>query len=142
MYIYKFTACGVSGVLYGLLCSITGCQCIYSCFYREKMRGQYSLLASPCADCLVHFCCEGCALCQEYRELKNRGFDMTIGSCRPPSLWVQFKMNIPNYNFLCLSRMAGKYGEDGRRRGADGASADAGRNELLIPIILLHLLDV
>jgi hypothetical protein len=28
---------------------------------------------------LVHFCCETCALCQEYRELKNCGFDMGIG---------------------------------------------------------------
>jgi hypothetical protein len=31
-------------------------------------------------DCLVHFCCETCALCQEYRELKNRGYDMSIGT--------------------------------------------------------------
>ncbi|KMZ73998.1 plant cadmium resistance 2 [Zostera marina] len=73
------SSCGVSGALYGLLCSFTGCQCIYSCFYRKKMREQYSLPASPCADCLVHCCCEGFALCQEYRELKNRGFDMSIG---------------------------------------------------------------
>lgn len=33
----------------------------------------------PCNDCLVHFCCDACALCQEYRELKHRGFDMTMG---------------------------------------------------------------
>ncbi|TYI88998.1 hypothetical protein E1A91_D03G022800v1 [Gossypium mustelinum] len=32
-----------------------------------------------CADCLVHFFRETCSLCQEYRELKNRGFDMGIG---------------------------------------------------------------
>lgn len=43
------------------------------------MRGQYDLEEAPCADCLVHFCCETCSLCQEYRELKNRGFDMGIG---------------------------------------------------------------
>ncbi|KAL2906212.1 Cell number regulator 1 [Bienertia sinuspersici] len=48
-------------------------------FYRPKLRGQYGLEELPCADCLVHFCCEPCALCQEYRELKNRGFDMGIG---------------------------------------------------------------
>ncbi|GKV19461.1 hypothetical protein SLEP1_g29722 [Rubroshorea leprosula] len=29
-------------------------------------------------DCLVHFCCLPCALCQEYRELRNRGFDVSI----------------------------------------------------------------
>jgi Cys-rich protein (TIGR01571 family) len=48
-------------------------------FYRSKLRGQYDLDESPCVDCLVHFCCETCALCQEYRELKNCGFDMGIG---------------------------------------------------------------
>lgn len=33
---------------------------------------------APFADCLVHFCWETCALCQEYRELKKQGFDMGI----------------------------------------------------------------
>ncbi|XVF15568.1 hypothetical protein REPUB_Repub09cG0165500 [Reevesia pubescens] len=37
----------------------------------------YGLVALT--DCLVHFCCETCSLCQEYRELNNRGFDMGIG---------------------------------------------------------------
>ncbi|ERM94041.1 hypothetical protein AMTR_s00010p00034340 [Amborella trichopoda] len=73
------TSCGVSGSLYGLMLLIVGCACCYSCFYRSKLRSQYNLSKSPCADCLVHFFCEGCALCQEYRELKARGFDMSIG---------------------------------------------------------------
>ncbi|ONK54780.1 uncharacterized protein A4U43_UnF11550 [Asparagus officinalis] len=73
------TSCGASGALYTLILCLTGCQCIYSCFYRSKMRAQYSLHESPCNDCLVHCCCEACALCQEYRELKRRGFDMNIG---------------------------------------------------------------
>lgn len=42
------------------------------------MRKQYMLPESPCGDCLLHFCCEFCALCQEYRELKHFGFDMSI----------------------------------------------------------------
>ncbi|MCD7446572.1 Protein CADMIUM RESISTANCE 2 [Datura stramonium] len=73
------TSCGASGALYFLLEVLTGCGCIYSCFYRTKMRKQYMLPESPCGDCLLHFCCECCALCQEYRELKHRGFDMSIG---------------------------------------------------------------
>ncbi|PKA63105.1 Protein plant cadmium resistance 2 [Apostasia shenzhenica] len=73
------SSCGSSGALYGLICLITGFQCIYSCFYRSKMRRQYSLRESPCGDCLIHCCCEPCALCQEYRELKRRGFNMAIG---------------------------------------------------------------
>ncbi|KAF8653030.1 hypothetical protein HU200_062468 [Digitaria exilis] len=73
------TSCGTSGALYTLIMLLTGCQCVFSCFYRAKMRAQYGLQESPCADCCVHWCCECCALCQEYRELKKRGFDMKLG---------------------------------------------------------------
>ncbi|XP_060196461.1 protein PLANT CADMIUM RESISTANCE 2-like [Lycium barbarum] len=72
-------SCGASGALYLLLEVLTGCGCMYSCFYRTKIRKQYNLPESPCGDCLLHFCCEWCALCQEYRELKHRGYDMSIG---------------------------------------------------------------
>ncbi|KAH7839917.1 hypothetical protein Vadar_010327 [Vaccinium darrowii] len=71
------TSCVASGAIYVLLQLVTGLQCIYSCCYRSKLRQQYSLHESPCADCLVHCFCEPCALCQEYRELKNRGVDMS-----------------------------------------------------------------
>ncbi|KAL7149510.1 hypothetical protein ABFS83_05G045400 [Erythranthe nasuta] len=73
------TSCGVTGGLYALISLVTGCGCLYSCFYRSKMRKQYMLPETSCGDCMVHFCCEACALCQEYRELKHRGFDMSIG---------------------------------------------------------------
>ncbi|XP_059448725.1 protein PLANT CADMIUM RESISTANCE 2-like [Corylus avellana] len=72
------SSCALSGTIYGLL-GFTCLACLYSCFCRSKLRGQYDLDEAPCADCLVHFCCEPCALCQEYRELKNRGLDMGIG---------------------------------------------------------------
>ncbi|GLU20007.1 hypothetical protein SLE2022_362250 [Rubroshorea leprosula] len=70
--------CATSGAVYALL-ALTGLPCLYSCFYRSRMRAQYDLEEAPFADCLVHFCCEPCALCQEYRKLRNRGFDMGIG---------------------------------------------------------------
>uniref|UniRef100_A0A6N2MXL7 Uncharacterized protein n=1 Tax=Salix viminalis TaxID=40686 RepID=A0A6N2MXL7_SALVM len=73
------TSCGMSGTLYTLILCLTGCSCFYSCFYRSKLRGQFFLEESPCTDCCVHCFCEECALCQEYRELKNRGFDLSIG---------------------------------------------------------------
>ncbi|XP_027096272.2 protein PLANT CADMIUM RESISTANCE 2 [Coffea arabica] len=73
------TSCAASGGFYGLICLAPGCGCIYSSFYRSKMRQQYMLPESPRGDRLVHFCCEFCALCQEYRELRNRGFDMSLG---------------------------------------------------------------
>ncbi|KAB1200758.1 Cell number regulator 1 [Morella rubra] len=71
-------SCTSSGTTCWLL-SLTGFGGLYSCFYRSKLRGQYYLEETPCADCLVHFCCPSCALCQEYKELKNHGFDMGIG---------------------------------------------------------------
>ncbi|XP_015580022.1 protein PLANT CADMIUM RESISTANCE 2-like [Ricinus communis] len=73
------TSCATTGAIYAILACFTGCGCIYSCMYRSKLRHQYMLPESPCNDCLVHCCCEACALCQEYRELKSRGFDMSIG---------------------------------------------------------------
>ncbi|RXH99821.1 hypothetical protein DVH24_021623 [Malus domestica] len=72
------TPCASGGVCYCILLSTTANACLYSCSYRSKMRAQYDLEETPCVDCLVHFCCATCALCQEYRELKNRGFDMGI----------------------------------------------------------------
>ncbi|XP_076921948.1 protein PLANT CADMIUM RESISTANCE 2-like [Bidens hawaiensis] len=67
------TACGVHGAIYTISC------CLSSCSNRTKMRRQYRLPEEPTNDCCVHFCCEPCALCQEYRELQQRGFDMSIG---------------------------------------------------------------
>ncbi|XWS34457.1 hypothetical protein CRYUN_Cryun21dG0040100 [Craigia yunnanensis] len=73
------SSCGVNGALYTLIACVTGCACCYSCFYRSKMRQQYMLKKHPCGDCLVHCFCEYCALCQEYRELKTHGYDLSIG---------------------------------------------------------------
>ncbi|XP_062171315.1 protein PLANT CADMIUM RESISTANCE 2-like [Alnus glutinosa] len=73
------SSCAANGALYTLICCVIGCPCFYSCFYRSKMRQQYTLEESLCGDCMVHCCCEPCALCQEHRELQNRGYDMTIG---------------------------------------------------------------
>ncbi|KAK1387040.1 hypothetical protein POM88_015218 [Heracleum sosnowskyi] len=75
------TTCFTGGKTYLTLMSLTcGC-CLYSCFARSKLRFMYNLPPSPCScgDCVVHACCEPCALCQEYRELKNRGYNMSIG---------------------------------------------------------------
>ncbi|XP_051203494.1 cell number regulator 2 [Lolium perenne] len=75
------TSSGASGALYMGIGILTGWefQWIYSCFYRTKMRAQYGLQETPFPDCCVHCLCEPCAICQEYRELRNRGFVMDIG---------------------------------------------------------------
>ncbi|XP_044478266.1 cell number regulator 2-like [Mangifera indica] len=79
------TSCPTAGALYLLLHAFTGLTlCFtfsfcYTCFYRKRMRQQFKLEETPCCDCLVHCFCAPCAFCQEYRELKSRGFDMPIG---------------------------------------------------------------
>lgn len=126
-WVMNLAACAASGALYALITYLTGCSCIYSCFYRSKMRQQYMLPESPCADCLVHFCCEPCALCQEYRELKTRGFDMSLGNylyiyISIPLLLILYihtysfnfflLVHFKNFslNFSCDYRVAWKYG--------------------------------
>lgn len=54
------------------------CGCLVS-GYRKLLRQKYDLPESPCNDTLLHCCCLGCALCQENRELKNRGWEPKLG---------------------------------------------------------------
>ncbi|XP_031500223.1 protein PLANT CADMIUM RESISTANCE 4-like [Nymphaea colorata] len=70
--------CLTGGLMYGVLAWL-GVPCILSCTYRTKLRAKYNLLESPAPDLITHFLCEPCALCQEYRELKNRGLHPGIG---------------------------------------------------------------
>ncbi|KAI3516638.1 hypothetical protein L1887_15561 [Cichorium endivia] len=69
----KTAACVVSAGIHALLTHLTGFGWMYSLAYRSKIREQYMLGGSDFHDCLTHFCCERCALCQEYRELQIRG---------------------------------------------------------------------
>ncbi|CAF2054518.1 BnaCnng16510D [Brassica napus] len=73
------SSCGTSGILYGVICCLLGIPCVYSCTFRTKLRSKYGLPDAPAPDWITHCFCEYCALCQEYRELKNRGLDPAIG---------------------------------------------------------------
>ncbi|KAF3792549.1 hypothetical protein EJ110_NYTH08454 [Nymphaea thermarum] len=84
-------ACATSAMLYILIACCCGVPCILSCTYRTKLRGKYGLPASPAPDCIVHCLCDYCAICQAYRELKNRGLDPSIGklfSSKPVSFFL------------------------------------------------------
>ncbi|KAJ0896348.1 putative PLAC8 motif-containing protein [Helianthus annuus] len=52
---------------------------LLSAYYRIKMSHLYKLPDDPIINILVHLICEPCALCQEYRELQARGFNMQLG---------------------------------------------------------------
>ncbi|XP_056696689.1 protein PLANT CADMIUM RESISTANCE 2 isoform X2 [Spinacia oleracea] len=67
------SSCGVSGALYSLVMVVTGCQ------YNGYIHAQYGIPEDSCGDCCIHFCCESCALCQEYRELEHRDYDVSLG---------------------------------------------------------------
>ncbi|XP_021866956.1 protein PLANT CADMIUM RESISTANCE 7 [Spinacia oleracea] len=56
-----------------------GWKAMYAAGYRRRLREMFKLPEDPHSDCLVHeFCCV-CALTQEFRELKNRGADPSLG---------------------------------------------------------------
>ncbi|KAJ6749280.1 DUF614 FAMILY PROTEIN-RELATED [Salix purpurea] len=73
------SSCATNGMMYGLVASCIGMPCLVSCGYRSKLRAMYGLSEDPAPDWLVHWIFEPCALCQEYRELKNRGLDPASG---------------------------------------------------------------
>ncbi|XP_047318250.1 protein PLANT CADMIUM RESISTANCE 10 [Impatiens glandulifera] len=57
------------GVLLGLPGCFIAC---YACGYRKTLRTMYNLPEAPCGDFVSHFFCHLCAICQEYREIRER----------------------------------------------------------------------
>ncbi|XP_076884734.1 protein PLANT CADMIUM RESISTANCE 2-like [Bidens hawaiensis] len=72
-------SCGLYAMLHAGILYFTGCGCLLSAYYRIKMSQIYKLPNDPVFNILVHLICEPCALCQEYRELQARGFNMQLG---------------------------------------------------------------
>ncbi|KAF8017296.1 hypothetical protein BT93_H2475 [Corymbia citriodora subsp. variegata] len=73
------TSCAFAGTLCLLMYHSLYSSWCYTCTYRTKLRGLYSIPGNQFRDACVHHWCGPCALCQEYRELRNRGFDPSIG---------------------------------------------------------------
>ncbi|XP_041025896.1 protein PLANT CADMIUM RESISTANCE 10 [Juglans microcarpa x Juglans regia] len=48
----------------------------YACGYRRALRSEYNLQEAPCGDFVTHFFCHLCAICQEYREIRERSGDL------------------------------------------------------------------
>ncbi|KAI4313952.1 hypothetical protein L6164_026894 [Bauhinia variegata] len=72
------TSCRFNGFIYAML-TFMAMPCTISCLYRTKLRQRYLLEEKPFNDCFIHCLCELCSLCQEYRELQNRGVEMSLG---------------------------------------------------------------
>ncbi|XP_057992706.1 cell number regulator 7 [Hevea brasiliensis] len=82
------TSCACARLLFCALCFL-GVPCLYSFTYRIKLRGNYLLPGETCGDCCIHCWCLHCALCQEYREIKNRGLDPSRGVAMAPPAVAQ-----------------------------------------------------
>ncbi|GAB4842246.1 hypothetical protein Ancab_012212 [Ancistrocladus abbreviatus] len=65
--------------LYVLIMPVLCSQWIIGSKYRKKLRKKYDLVEAPYGDKVSHFFCPCCSLCQEYRELSNRGLDPALG---------------------------------------------------------------
>ncbi|CAA2990656.1 Hypothetical predicted protein [Olea europaea subsp. europaea] len=76
---YKYCSCGSGGMMYSVISFCIGIPCIMSCTYRTKLRSKFKIIESPAPDWVLHCFCEWCALCQEYGELKQTGYDPSIG---------------------------------------------------------------
>ncbi|XP_033129912.1 protein PLANT CADMIUM RESISTANCE 2 isoform X1 [Brassica rapa] len=140
------TTCGTAGALYTLISFFTGCGCLYSCFYRGKMRAQYNIGGNDCGDCLKHFFCELCALTQQYRELKNRGYDMKLGIdfFIPEFFFFTLYSNLKTFTFITLMwyfRMGRERTVATEPRRGDGCSSLPRRHDPL-RLIPLHYLVI
>ncbi|CAL9187754.1 unnamed protein product [Musa hybrid cultivar] len=57
----------------GLLAAVPGSMvACYACGYRKTLRAKYNLQEAPCGDLTTHLFCHLCAICQEYREIRER----------------------------------------------------------------------
>ncbi|XVF86036.1 hypothetical protein PTKIN_Ptkin17bG0168400 [Pterospermum kingtungense] len=65
--------CATSGIIYAFA------PCLVSGPYRKKLRQRFGLVEAPASDRIIHSLFEPCALCQEYRELNNRGINPALG---------------------------------------------------------------
>ncbi|KAI6675749.1 hypothetical protein NL676_003655 [Syzygium grande] len=61
------TSCACAGTVCCLIYHFFYCSFWYTCTYRTKLRGLYSIPGDQCGDCFVHLLCVPCALCQEHR---------------------------------------------------------------------------
>ncbi|KAF5940210.1 hypothetical protein HYC85_021377 [Camellia sinensis] len=89
-----YEACFAASMIYMAL-GYAGCASMYGCTYRTKLRGLFGLPEGSIPDGLVHCLCCFCALCQDYRELKNRGADPSLGWEANVEKWNQEGITAP-----------------------------------------------
>ncbi|VVA94505.1 unnamed protein product [Arabis nemorensis] len=86
--------CMNAGVIH-LALGFVGCCWLYAFPSRSRLREHFALPEEPCRDFWVHLFCTPCAICQESRELKNRGADPSIGWHSNVEKWSREKVTPP-----------------------------------------------
>ncbi|KAK3005550.1 LOW QUALITY PROTEIN: hypothetical protein RJ639_015975 [Escallonia herrerae] len=81
-WIIPLNPCLLGSFIYTLMMPPLGSQWIMGSKYRKKLRTRYDLVEASYEDRISHIFCSCCSLCQEFRELKNRGFDPALGKHR------------------------------------------------------------
>ncbi|KAA8540395.1 hypothetical protein F0562_024686 [Nyssa sinensis] len=76
---HQTNACLLGSFIYLLMMPALCSQWIMGSKYRTKLRRRYDLVEAPYEDVISHVFCLLCSLCQEFRELKNRGLDPALG---------------------------------------------------------------
>ncbi|EFH63454.1 hypothetical protein ARALYDRAFT_315881 [Arabidopsis lyrata subsp. lyrata] len=87
-------SCMNAGLIH-LALGFVGCSWLYAFPSRSRLREHFALPEEPCRDFLVHLFCTPCAICQESRELKNRGADPSIGWLSNVEKWSREKVTPP-----------------------------------------------
>ncbi|XP_058005761.1 LOW QUALITY PROTEIN: protein PLANT CADMIUM RESISTANCE 8 [Hevea brasiliensis] len=71
--------CPLGSFIYVIMMPTLCFQWIMGSKYRAKLLRIYNLVEAPYTDVISHFFCPFCSLCQEFRELRNRGLDPALG---------------------------------------------------------------
>ncbi|KAG9456127.1 hypothetical protein H6P81_000635 [Aristolochia fimbriata] len=88
------TSCALGSFMYLLLAPAFCSHWMMGSMYRARLRSKYNLVEAPTQDCIAHACCPLCSLCQEFRELRNRGIDPSLGWNGNLALQQQFEQQI------------------------------------------------
>ncbi|WMV22334.1 hypothetical protein MTR67_015719 [Solanum verrucosum] len=76
---FYFNSCPLGSFMYLLMMPAVCSHWIMGSKYRTKLRQRYNLVEAPYSDVVAHIFFPFCSLCQEFRELRIRGLDPTLG---------------------------------------------------------------
>nr|XP_004503403.2 protein PLANT CADMIUM RESISTANCE 2-like [Cicer arietinum] len=93
------SSCCVHAMLYCLLGGFSQFGSLYACIYRTKLRKFYGIKGTQFCDCVASCCCVSISICQEYRELEARGFDVSVGWDKNMQMRTRGAMEAPIIEF-------------------------------------------